>query len=55
MENIKGALQSGQTAAAEWDVLNCKNKRMVDDFVKSGKTQVNVGRQIGVKMVEYVD
>ena len=50
MENIKGA-----GAAHEWSVMNIINQRMMEAWRRTGKTQVNLGRQIGVKMAEWVE
>ena len=46
MEFIKGA-----GAAHEWSVMNSNNQRMMEAWRRTKETQVNLGRQIGVKMV----
>ena len=54
MKYVKSDL-GGATAADDWQVMNSRNQRMMADFMKSSETQVNKGRQIGVKMIEWTD
>ena len=53
MRNVKNDL--GGTAAEDWEMMNFRNRRMMSEFCKSDRTQVNQGRQIGVTMIEWVD
>ena len=55
MANVKGAGMTGAVAAHEWQVLNDANKAMIAAWARSPETQVNLGRQIGVKMAEWVE
>ena len=50
MASIEGA-----GGAEAWDVMNQQNQRMMKNFMKSKETKVNVGRSIGVKMIEWVE
>ena len=45
----------GAGGSKEWDTMNKANIKMMNSFMKSTQTKVNVGQQIGVKMVEWVD
>ena len=53
MRNVK--TDHGGMAAEDWEEMNSRNGRMMADFCKSSQTQVNQGRQIGVRMIEWVD
>ena len=45
----------GGGGSVEWDVLNTRNIRMTTEFMHSSATQVNCGKTIGVRMVEWVE
>ena len=42
-------------AAEEWEAMNTTNKRMMAAYQRSNQRRVNIGRKIGVEMVEWVD
>ena len=54
MANVKGA-GKGAVAADEWSALSDINKRMIAAWARSPETQVNLGRQIGLQMAEWVE
>ena len=54
MRNIANAAGGGG-GSKEWDVLNQNNIEMTNKFMQSPATQVNCGRQIGVRMVEMLE
>ena len=54
MKYVKSDL-GGAAAADDWQMMNSRNKRMMADFMKSSRTQVNQGRQIGLRMIEWTD
>ena len=45
----------GGGGSVEWDVLNTNNIRMTTKFMHSSATQVNCGKQIGVRMFEDLE
>ena len=45
----------GAGGSQAWGVMNQENQRMMNKFMKSKETKVNVGRRIGVKMIEWVE
>ena len=53
MKNVKNNF--GGTAAEDWEMMNSRNRKMMSEFMESDRTQVNQGRQIGVRMIEWVD
>ena len=50
MANVEGG-----GGKEEWDVMNSANKKMAEDFLKNGGRQVNVGKSIGLPLVQCVD
>ena len=50
MEFVKGG-----GASDEWSAMNIVNQRMMAAWKKSAETQVNTGRQIGVRMAEWTE
>ena len=50
MANTEGA-----GGAVEWDEMNDKNRKLVNQWMKSSANQVNTDRTIGVGMAEVVD
>ena len=44
----------GEGAGLRWDQMNGRNIKMWNRFVKTGQRRVNVGRQVGVRMVEVL-
>ena len=50
MEFVKGG-----GASDEWSAMNTVNQRMMAAWKKSAATQVNTGRQIGVRMSEWIE
>ena len=44
----------GEGAGRRWDEMNARNIKMWKRFVKRGQRQFNVGRQVGVRMVEVL-
>ena len=50
MANVEGG-----GGKVEWDVMNGANKKMAEDFLKKGGRQVNVGKSIGLPLVQCVD
>ena len=50
MRNIQGG-----GGSKEWEVLSQNNIRMMNEFMKSSGTQVNCGKEIGVRMVEELE
>ena len=50
MEHVKGG-----GAAQEWDSMNTRSQRLMAAWFKNGETQVNKGKNIGVKMAEWAE
>ena len=42
-------------SAKEWEAMNNKNREKMAAWLKSKETKVNLGRQIGVPMIEWVE
>ena len=55
MENIKDAGATGKPPEDEWYEMNERNKARMREWRRGPHTQVNVGRQIGVQMAEWVE
>ena len=45
----------GAGGSEEWDKMNQKNQRMINQWMKSKETQVNKGKDIGLPMIEWTD